>query len=82
MLSLSFYTIVLCAFNPSPRVRIGVGVMRDSCRRWSKMNRRKLQLSLSKRVSVLPNWMLRASPRKSLTWSLRNEPHEEHRVHM
>lgn len=72
MLSLSFYTIVLCAFNPPPRARIGVGVMRDSCRRWSKMNRIKLRLSLSKRVSVLPNWMLRASPRKSLTWTLRN----------
>lgn len=40
--------------------------------RWSKTNQRKLLLSLPKKVSVLPNWILRASLRKSLIYSLMN----------
>lgn len=62
-----FFAAVMCVFNPLPRVRIGLRVTRGSCRWWSRMNRRKLLLSLSKKVSVLPNWIPRASPRESLT---------------
>lgn len=71
VLSVSLYTIVTCGFNP-PRVRIGVRVTRDSCMRWSKTNQRKLLLSLPKKASVLPNWILRASLRKSLISSHMN----------
>lgn len=58
-------------FAPPLRVRTGVRVMRGSCRLWSRMNPTKSQLLSSKKVSVLPNWMPRASRRKLGTSFLR-----------
>lgn len=49
------------------RVRTGARAMRGSCRLWSRMNRTKSPLSLSRKVSVPPNLMLKGSQRELIT---------------